>query len=340
MDHRYQIYGLQVRSTEPLGGLWSGKPGIAPDLDVIWCRDEGDQLIESRQWLALTMPLPQNSVPPVTLWRSDSAGGDLLRLRYSIDGFDCDFVFGQQEQKLWVFFPGEITRGKLRPFLFGSVMSSLLRLRGTICLHASVVSLEDKAIAFAGRKGAGKSTTVAALAQRGAALLTDDIAAINVERERFVVHPGAMDIRLLQSSVGALYGTEGSVSQPGIDGKVRVRLSADAGPFGRFASRAMPLAAVYLFADDLSSGTQPSISMVPPRERYMALFQHLYGFWLDKDLTHGADFKKLSLLANSVPVYRIHRRRELDELPMMCDAVIENLSQQDQRDVLQEVSVS
>ena len=329
MDHLYQIYGLQVRSTEPLGGLWPGKPEIAPDLDVIWCRDECDQLIESRQWLALTTLLPPYSVPRVTLWRSYSYGSDLLRLRYSIDGSDCDFVLGQQEQKLWVIFPGEITRGRLRPFLLGSVMSSILRLRGTICLHASVVSQGQKAIAFAGRKGAGKSTTVAALAQRGAAVLSDDIAAITQDQGQFVVHPGEMDIRLPHSSSGALYGTSSSVNQPGIDGKTRLRLSEKAGPFGRFGNQTTPLAAVYLFETDASSSARPAISSVPARERYLALFQHLYGFWLDKDLTQGPDFKSLSQLANTVPVYRIHRRRELDELPALCDAIMTNLSHQD-----------
>lgn len=341
MGHRYEVYGLQVRSTEPLRGLLLGQSAMEPDLDIIWCRDEGEQLTESRQWTALSMSLQPHSVTPVKLWRSNNAGGELLRLSYSVDNSVCDFVFDQVERKLWVIFPGVITRGRLRSFLLGSVISSILRLRGTICLHASVVSLKQQAIAFAGRKGDGKSTTAVALAQRGAAVLSDDIAAIRQDHGRFVVHPGEMDVRLLESSVGALYGgSDASAKAAGIDGKVRVRLSEEAGQFGRFARHALPLAAIYLFADGAASDALPSISLVRPGDRYMSLFQHFYGFWLNKDLTHIPDFKTLSQLVNAVPVYRIDRRKKLEQLPSLCDAIIKNLSEQDEGGALQLASGS
>ena len=49
----------------------------------------------------------------------------------------------------------------------GSVMGCALRLQGIPCLHSSVIAVDNRAIAIIGAKGAGKSTTAAALAQRG-----------------------------------------------------------------------------------------------------------------------------------------------------------------------------
>jgi len=67
-------------------------------------------------------------------------------------------------------------------YLLGPVLGLLLRLRGVTCLHASAVALADRAIAFVGSEGAGKSTTAALLARKGLAIISDDVVAL-VERD-------------------------------------------------------------------------------------------------------------------------------------------------------------
>lgn len=67
----------------------------------------------------------------------------------------------------------------IKTFLLGSVLGILCHQRGLLPLHASAVQIEDRAVAFAGNSGAGKSSLAAMLASRGHRLLTDDVAAID-----------------------------------------------------------------------------------------------------------------------------------------------------------------
>lgn len=68
----------------------------------------------------------------------------------------------------------------IRTFLFGTVLAIVLQRRGLLPLHASCVRVGDKAVAFAGDSGVGKSTLAAILWKRGYQPLTDDITVVDV----------------------------------------------------------------------------------------------------------------------------------------------------------------
>jgi hypothetical protein len=81
--------------------------------------------------------------------------------------------------------------------LLGPVMSLLLHLRGMLVLHASAINIAGKSAVFLGAKGAGKSTTAAALVSAGHCLLTDDVLAVDFsssDRPRIV--PGFPQLKL------------------------------------------------------------------------------------------------------------------------------------------------
>jgi hypothetical protein len=63
--------------------------------------------------------------------------------------------------------------------------------RGLEVLHASAVVVDGRAVVLAGRAGAGKSATAAALRRRGAAFLADDVVALEGKGEALIAHPGA-----------------------------------------------------------------------------------------------------------------------------------------------------
>jgi len=73
-------------------------------------------------------------------------------------------------------------QARLRLFLLGSAMGALLAQRGKLVLHAGCVAMGERALAVAGNSGAGKSTTTAALVQRGCTLLSDDLVAVSQGR--------------------------------------------------------------------------------------------------------------------------------------------------------------
>jgi hypothetical protein len=69
----------------------------------------------------------------------------------------------------------------VRLFLSGAALGVLLHQRGMTVLHASAVAVHGKVVAFIGDKGAGKSSTAAALCARGHALVSDDLLAIHFD---------------------------------------------------------------------------------------------------------------------------------------------------------------
>jgi hypothetical protein len=106
------------------------------------------------------------------------------------------------------------------------------------------VEFGGSAVAFAGSEGAGKSTTAAALAGRGHAVISDDIVAI-VEREgSFFVLPAYPYLSLWPESVKMLYGPKKKL--PSFSPSYDKRQLVLAENRLRFQERPVPLGAVCL----------------------------------------------------------------------------------------------
>jgi serine kinase of HPr protein (carbohydrate metabolism regulator) len=73
--------------------------------------------------------------------------------------------------------------------LFARGLPLAASLQGVVCLHASAVVVEGRAVAICGASGAGKSTLAAALVAEGAAFLTDDVLALTAGHD-VIAHPG------------------------------------------------------------------------------------------------------------------------------------------------------
>jgi hypothetical protein len=87
--------------------------------------------------------------------------------------------------------PGAGGFGSWLRLLVAQVLPFAAILRGLEAMHASAVAVGEQAIALAGRPGAGKSTTAAALRRAGAVFLTDDVLALESRDGELIAHPGA-----------------------------------------------------------------------------------------------------------------------------------------------------
>lgn len=83
---------------------------------------------------------------------------------------------------------------------FGTVVSIMLAWRGMVPLHGSAVEIDGRALLIAGRAGAGKSTLCAALTERGARLISDDLTALmpTAPDTTPLLQPGRPAIRLVR----------------------------------------------------------------------------------------------------------------------------------------------
>ena len=88
----------------------------------------------------------------------------------------------------------------LRDYLSTRVLALWLHLVERPPVHASALALSDRAIALMGRSGAGKSTLAAALAQRGHAVLGDDLLPLYALGGQFMAAPGQPSLRLWNDS--------------------------------------------------------------------------------------------------------------------------------------------
>jgi hypothetical protein len=142
----------------------------------------------------------------------------------------------------------------IRIFLLGSVLGFLLHYRRILPLHASAIRTERGAVLFTGHSGAGKSTTLGAMVQRGYAMLADDVSGIVLDEQgRPWVLPAFPSSRLWADAAEKL-------SKP-TEGISRVRADFDKYlfPVDNFCHEAVPLLGVYV----LTQHDQPTIELNP-----------------------------------------------------------------------------
>lgn len=194
-----------------------------------------------------------------------------------------------------------------------------LHLSGRPVLHASVVSIDGRGVAFLGGPGAGKSTVATACLAAGARLVTDDVCVLD-RQNTVTVQSGPPSVkldpdtleRITQSMDGAMPGAEklGSVR-----GKQRLRVKQVAeGPIG--------LDRIYL----LRAGTPVSVEGLAGSDRVLALLSNAYANRrLEATETAATYFNHVEGVADAVPIKRLARPTRWEALPTVVKAIREDL---------------
>ena len=112
--------------------------------------------------------------------------GEFYRFSYADK---TEFVVDRAGREVWTTWPAPLTLEDNATYLLGPVMGFVLLLRGLVCLHASAIVVDDKAIALIGPAGSGKSTTAAAFAARGFSVLAEDVVTLDDRGDSFLVRP-------------------------------------------------------------------------------------------------------------------------------------------------------
>src|SRR5437660_3427420 len=216
-------------------------------------------------------------------------GGEYFGLFYS-DG--ARFAVERRGREVWADWPEHYTIEDACTYLLGPVMGFVLRLRGTVCLHASSVGIDDCAIALVGLPGAGKSTTAAAFACAGFPVLSDDVVALADKGSQFYVQPGYPRVNLWPDSVQQLFGSEDALPRitPTWD---KCYLPLDHNAY-RFASSAMPLGAIYILDGRDEALTAPVVEAISREEAFMALVANTYVNYLLTQEMRRTEFDVLS----------------------------------------------
>ncbi|HET6495136.1 MAG TPA: serine/threonine protein kinase [Thermoleophilia bacterium] len=293
----YAIYGLSLRSDTPIPTLPVAVESSAEvDVDVRFASaaEHAQRERGAREWYAGAV----GGGGPGLLIRRVESTGDLLISYPDGMGFRLD----PSGNSIVVACPDELTLGDAAVYLLGPVLGIVLRLRGAVCLHGSVVALDNEAVGFVGPEGAGKSSTAAALAREGHRVLSDDLLVVHRREGRFDAEPGYPLLRLWPASVGALYGSPQAMPQT-VAGWDKRHVDLNAG--GCFADECLPLAAIHVFGERRVGLTTAMIEPLSQRQALLELIGNIFAGRLPGASARRSEFEFLSSLTETVPVRRL-----------------------------------
>jgi hypothetical protein len=321
----YALFGFRVRSNIPIPeltvaptGLGTPPRAVTEDFTIHWQErptGSGDANGADGGPGELTYEsayLDEAGAPALTIW---AAGRDLLRLEYS-DG--TKFWVARSGREAWATWPDPtLTIEDTATYFLGPVLGLVLRLRGVTCLHASAVAIGDRAVAFVGDAGAGKSTTVAALARKGFAAISDDIVALEERDGQFFVTPAYPYICLWPESVVALYGSAEAL--PKFAATYEKRCLSLPKEALRFASEPVKLGCVYVLG---KRGDGPArVSAVPAREAFVTLVANTYATNMLDSAMRAREFETLGRLMQAVPVRLLAANSDTGRIDELCEVI-------------------
>jgi len=259
----------------------------------------------------------EDGLPVLTL--EELADGAYLQLTY----YDrTQFIINQAGTEIWATWPDTLTLEDTATYLLGPILGFVLRRRGVVCLHASAVAIGDRSIAIVGAAGAGKSTTAAAFAKAGFPILTDDVLPLLDRKQKFFVQSAYPRVRLWPSSVKALYGKADALPclTPNWD-KRYLDLTQDG---YEFQQQALPLSAVYILGDRITSPAAPFVETVPSHTGLIALISHTYANNLLEKKMRAAEFDLLSRVVAKVPLRKVTPHADSEKISQLCDVILKD----------------
>lgn len=290
--HHYRISGWVLATEIPLPYLFSC-PVPAAGADII---------------------LRQGPVPPplapLRLERDGiSVGADGRAVIHVPDCVRIGLVDGRQ---IMVDPAPGISAAELQTWLLGPALGIICHQRGVIPLHACAIRAGDRGLAITGHSGAGKSTTAAALVQRGHRLLADDV--LVMDPQTVVAHPCFPAVKLWDSSRSALV-----INQAGQQPVARKVGKWHVPMLGAFDPQPCALAAiVHLRADP--AALRPMLTRYSAVQAVAVLDAMTYRPYLAGALHRRQHvLSAAARLAAQVPVWQLVRTPDFADLPVMLD---------------------
>lgn len=238
-------------------------------------------------------------------------------------GFFCGdgtrFAVEQAGREVWADWAENCTLEDSATYLLGPILAFVLWLKGMASLHASAVAVGDQAIALVGPGGAGKSTTAAAFAKCGFAVLSDDVVVLADQGDHFVVQPAYPRVNLWPDSVRALFGSEDALSLLAPSwGKRYLPLGQNS---HRFESKPVRLGAIYFLGARETGLASPVIEEVSSKMALLTLVAETYvNYLLTRDMQRRC-FDVLGRVVAHVPVHSVRLTADARQIVDICEAI-------------------
>lgn len=207
----------------------------------------------------------------------------------------------------------------LRLYLLGSAFGALLIQRGILAMHASAIQTARGAVLFVGKAGHGKSTLMAAMVQRGYAMLTDDVTAVSLESPSGpLAYSSFPRLRLCADAAVRLnHSLEALTLVRAWDAEKYVV------PVTNFCAHPVPVQAIY----DLRVHPAPTIIIEPvnTKERFTIVAVNTYRYtFLDGLGQRETHFRATTQLAKAAEIFSLTRPAS----PYLLDELVDRLDEE------------
>jgi hypothetical protein len=307
-------YGLTFHSNVRIPGLLAMQPAagaiVECDLGVEFPETE----LKEDPWYVSDY-LDENGAPILTA--SESVDGQEFHFLY------CDqteFLVNRAGTRILARWPDHQSLENTTTYLVGQIAAFVLRLRGFVCLHGSSILIGDRALAIVGESGAGKSTTAAAFARRGHAVLSEDVSPVIEQDQTFLIQTGYPRINLWDDVVESLYGAASALPKivSNWDKKYLDLQQEEPG----FPKEPAPLSAVYVLEDRSEGDSAPRLEPLSATQSLLALLTNAHGrYLLDKPM-RAREFELLSRLSKQVAVRKVVPHAAIDRLDRLTELIL------------------
>jgi hypothetical protein len=210
----------------------------------------------------------------------------------------------------------------LGTYLLGHVLSFSLVARGAEPLHGTAVTVGGEAVVFLGECGDGKSTLGAAMIQRGAKIVSDDLIAMRRRGQSCLVQPGPARLKLYRHVARTVVGRRREWPMHPDTAKLVVPVRAR-----ERVRQPVRLRAFYVLARPARGARSRDIRIdtLSAGAAVVELLRSSFNLTVDSRWRERTRFALASALARAVPVKRLTYPRSLAALPKVCDAVLRDL---------------
>jgi hypothetical protein len=257
--------------------------------------------------------------PDGTPWTRFHRDGEDYLLRFA-DLADFHVSADGRTVRCWPF--PDVSEETVRFLFANQVLPLALSRQGTLVFHASAVEIGDRAVAFMGASGRGKSTLAASFATGGFRFLTDDGLVVKSEGGHWRAEPSQPSLRLWEDSQDALLG-DGVPTAPPVQHTSKPRFLA--GSEIAFCDQPRPLRRVYF----LGMGRQQHVvfERLKPGDALIELLRHSFLLDIEERQMLAAHFEELSNLVAKPIYYRLDFPRYFENLTEVRQAIVKHASE-------------
>ena len=182
----------------------------------------------------------------------------------------------------------------VRLFLLTNAMAAILHQRKKVALHAGAIQTQNGIVVICGDSGAGKSTTISAMRQRGFRVFVDDVLVLENIEEKIMGIAAYPTLKLWDDSIDKL--ELGIIAE---EQKLRETINKYRVSFlDDFTTKPIPIYKIfYLRKDENRTGLETNIKV--GIEAFKILYSQLYRTSLvNNDIIQEKQFERLNKLLN------------------------------------------